>query len=179
MIGQHKRDLTIHPYQPGWVGLYEKEAALVINALGERALQIEHCGSTSIPGMEAKLIIDFMVAVESLTEAKELIPALEVLGYDYKPRDTVPGRMFFAKESAPEIRTYHLNLAEPDSRFWKNQLALRDTLRAHDDLAVEYIELKKRLAEEYTRTKEINLEWKTPFVNKVLALAKKEGREVG
>ena len=159
------------------MALYEQEAALVKNALGKKALRIEHCGSTSIPGMEAKPIIDMMVAVESLPEAKELVPTIEALGYEYKPRDTVPERIFFAKESAPEIRTHHLNLAEPDSRFWTNQLAFRDYLRAHDELAAEYVELKKRLAEEYARTNQIDLEGKTAFVRRVLALAKKEKGE--
>jgi GrpB-like predicted nucleotidyltransferase (UPF0157 family) len=174
MIGQHKRDMTIVPYRSGWVDLYEKEAALLRSALGEKALHIEHTGSTSIPGMAAKPIIDITVAVESLPKAVELIPMLEGLGYEHRAHDTIPDRMFFAKESAPEIRTHHLNLTQPDSGFWKNQIAFRDYLRTHTQMATEYVSLKKRLAEDYARTKQLDPEGKTKFVTRVLELAEKD-----
>ena len=176
MIGQHKRDLTIVPYQSGWVELFEQEADRLRNALGENALRIEHIGSTSIPGMMAKPIIDMMAAVESLNEAAKFIPVVEALGYEYKPHDTVPERKFFAKEPNPEIRSHHLNLAELDSGFWKDQIAFRDYLRKHKQMAVGYVELKKRLAEEYGQTGQLNLEGKTPFVTKVLELVEQEER---
>ena len=174
MIGQQKRDFTVIPYQNDWKEHFEREADLLRRALGEKALRIEHVGSTSIPGMHAKAIIDIMVAVVSLTQAKELIPVLESLGYVYRPVDTVPERMFFRKERIPEVRTHHLNLATQESKFWKNELAFRDYLRAHDQMAAEYVELKKHLAEEYARVHEIDLDGKTEFITRVLALAEKE-----
>jgi GrpB-like predicted nucleotidyltransferase (UPF0157 family) len=176
MIGQHKRDFTVVPYRKGWVELFEQEAGLLRRALGEKALSIEHIGSTSIPGIEAKPIIDIMVAVDSLTGAKEHIPALEALGYVYKPYDTIPERLYFSKENAPEYRTHHLNLATQESSFWKNQLAFRDYLRAHDRVAGEYVDLKKNIARLYAQTNEIDPEAKSQFVARVLALAAKEER---
>ena len=143
MLGQHKRDINVVPYRKGWKELFEREAGLLRNALREEALRIEHIGRTSIPGMDAKPIIDIMVAVESLTKAMKLIPVVEALGYEYKPHDTVPGRMFFAKESTSEYRTHHLNLSELGSGFWKDTLAFRDYLRTHDEIAKEYVDLKK------------------------------------
>ena len=89
MLGQHKRDITVVPYQEGWRQLFEQEADLLRNALGEKALRIEHIGSTSIPGMDSKPIIDIMVAVESIAEAIGLIPVVEAVGYEYKPHDTI------------------------------------------------------------------------------------------
>jgi GrpB-like predicted nucleotidyltransferase (UPF0157 family) len=68
MIGQHKRNLTVAPYQSGWKDLFEREADLLYRALGEKALRIEHIGSTSIPGMAAKPIIGIVVVVDSLTK---------------------------------------------------------------------------------------------------------------
>jgi GrpB-like predicted nucleotidyltransferase (UPF0157 family) len=179
MIGQHKRDLSIVPYRRGWVGLFEQEAGRLRRALGERALRLEQMGSTSIPGMEAKPIIDIMVAVDSLAGARELIPALEALGYEYKPHDIIPERLFFAKENAPEHRTHHLNLAQQDSGFWKNQLAFRDYLRGHDRVAGEYVDLKKNIARLYAQTNEIDPEAKSEFVARVLALAAKEEKGSG
>ena len=135
MLGQYKRNIAVVPYQSGWKELFEREADLLRSALGKKALCIEHIGSTSIPGMEAKPIIDIMVAVVSLAEAAELIPMVEALGYEYKTRDTVPERMFFAKERTPEYRTHHLNITQQESEFWVNQIAFRDYLRVHEQVA--------------------------------------------
>jgi len=177
IIGQHKRDINVVPYRSGWKELYEQEANLLRSTLGEKALLIEHIGSTSIPGMTAKPIIDIIVAVVSLIEATELIPMLEALGYEYKTRDTVPERMFFVKERTPEYRTHHLNITQQDSGFWVNQIAFRDYLRVHEQVAAEYGDLKVHLAKVYTHTREIDRDGKTEFVDRVLELAMAEERE--
>lgn len=177
MLGQHKRDITVVPYQEGWRQLFEQEADLLRNALGEKALRIEHIGSTSIPGMDSKPIIDIMVAVESLTEAIRLIPVVEALGYEYKPHDTISERVYFVKEHIPEYSTHHLNLTEHGSGFWKNTLAFRDYLRRHDQVAAEYADLKKHLADVYAQTHQLDRDGKTEFVHRVLELSEKEERE--
>ena len=177
MLGQHKRNIAVVPYQSGWKDLFEREADLLRSALGEKALRIEHTGSTSIPGMAAKSIIDIMVAVVSLPEATDLIPALDALGYEYRPHDTIPERMFFRKEPSPQIRTHNLSLTPLESGVWKNALAFRDYLRAHGQIAAEYADLKKRLAEVYAQTHELDRDGKTEFVSRVLELAEKEERE--
>jgi GrpB-like predicted nucleotidyltransferase (UPF0157 family) len=177
MIGQYKSNLSVVPNQSGWKESFEQEADLLRSVLGEKALVIEHIGSTSIPGMPSKPIIDIMVAVESLTQAAELIPVVESLGYEHKPHDTIPERLFFAKESSPEFRTHHLNLAALESGFWNDQIAFRDYLRTHDQIAAEYVDLKKRLAEIVARAGQIDRDFKTEFVSRVLELAEKEERE--
>ncbi len=105
MIGQNKRDFKLVPYQNEWVDLFNQEAELLKSVLGENALLIEHVGSTSIPGMPAKAIIDIMVAVPTLIRSSALILGLDSIGFTYKPFDTIPERMFFGKEIQPEIRT--------------------------------------------------------------------------
>lgn len=177
MLGQHKGNIAVVPYQSGWKELFKREADLLRSALGEKALRIEHIGSTAIPGMVSKPILDIMVAVVSLKEATKLIPVVEALGYEYKPHDTIPERVYFAKEHPPENRTHHLNLTQQESRFWKNQIAFRDYLRGHDQIAAEYGDLKKRLAELYAHTHQLDPDGKTEFVARVLELAKKEERE--
>jgi len=174
LIGQHKRDFTVVPYQYGWKDLFKQESDLLHSTLGEKVLRIEHIGSTAIPGMLAKPIIDIMAAVVSLAAAAELIPVVESLGYEHKPLDTIPDRVFFAKERSPEFRTHHLNLAAPESGFWINQLVFRDYLRAHDDIAAEYVDLKKQIAKRYAQTHQLDREAKSEFVARVLELAEKE-----
>jgi GrpB-like predicted nucleotidyltransferase (UPF0157 family) len=177
MLGQHKTNIAVVPYQSGWRELFEREADLLHCALGEKALRIDHIGSTAIPGMVAKPIIDIMVAVVSLTQATELIPVVEALGYEYRAHDIIPERMFFVKEHSPKYRTHHLNLTPQQSGFWKDQLAFRDYLRAHDQIAAEYGDLKKRLAELYAHTHQLDPDGKSEFVARVLELAEKEERE--
>ena len=115
-----------------------------------------------------------MVAIESLPHAVKHIPELEACGYLYRPHDTIPERMFFAKEPIPEFRTHHLNLTELGSGFWVNQIAFRDYLRVHEDIAEAYVNLKLYLAEKYARTQVLDIDGKTAFVSQVLKLAKKE-----
>ncbi len=171
MIGQHKRNFELVPYRSGWRDLFAQEAQLLQSVLGETALQIEHIGSTSIPGMAAKAIIDIVVAVPALTRSSELITSLDSFGYTYKPFDKIRERLFFAKEIQPEIRTHHLSLTEQGSSFWENHLLFRDYLRQNDELAAEYIDVKKGFADYYARTNHIDAEWKSDFVARVLELA--------
>ena len=178
MIGQHKRNFELVPYQIDWIDHFNQEADLLRSILGEKVLQIEHIGSTSIPHMAAKAIIDIMVAVPSLIQSSELFLGLESIGYLYSPLDTIPERLFFSKESSPEFRTHHLNLTKPESRFWKNQLLFRDYLRENNQIASEYIQIKKRFAEYFARTNHLDYEWKSDFVAKILDMAKDENEKI-
>ena len=179
MLGQHKRVFELAPYQSEWIDQFDREADLLRSILGDKALQVEHVGSTSIPGMAAKPIIDIMVAVEILTRSSDLILALDGIGYNYRPLDTIADRIFFARESQPEIRTHHLNLTQKGSEFWKNQLLFRDYLRENDPLASEYIQLKNDFAEYYARTNHLDREWKSEFVAKVLEMANSDSQAIG
>ena len=172
MLGQHKRDFQLVPYQNEWEDLFQLEADRIRTALREKALLIEHVGSTSIPGMAAKPILDMMVAVEKLTLSSALILPLELLGYRYFTVDTVPDRMFFAREVRPEIRTHHLHMTQQGSAFWEDHLLFRDFLREHDQLAAEYVQLKKDFAAYYARTHHLDRTWKSAFVARVLEMAK-------
>jgi GrpB-like predicted nucleotidyltransferase (UPF0157 family) len=174
MLGQHKRDFELVPYLSVWIDHFNREADHIRTALGDKALQIEHIGRTSIPGMAAKPIIDSMVALEDLFLSSDLILPLVSIGYEYFPADTVPGPMFFAREVRPEIRTHHLSLTEKGSSFCNNQLLFRDYLRENDQLASEYIQLKRDFADYYARTNHLDREWKSAFVAKVLEMAKSD-----
>jgi GrpB-like predicted nucleotidyltransferase (UPF0157 family) len=178
MIGQYKRDFKLVRYQKDWVDHFNREADLLRSVLGDLVLRIEHIGSTSISGMAAKAIIDIMVAVPQLIRSSDLIKNLDEVGYTYKPFDTVPDRMYFSKESQPEIRTHHLNLAIEGSNQWNNQILFRDQLRKDKLLAVEYIQIKRDFADYYNKTKHVDVEWKSEFVAKVLKIARNELKSI-
>ncbi len=170
--GIPKRSFNLSPYKKEWKDLFEHESFLLKEALGDNVLLIEHHGSTSIPNMYAKPIIDIMLAVISLKAANELIPLIESLGYVHEGHDFIPERVFFVKISSSEYRTHHLSLTTLYSAFWKDQLSFRNYLRKDDQAAHEYMNLKKQIAKDYNKTQKIDLSAKTDFVNNVLDLVK-------
>jgi GrpB-like predicted nucleotidyltransferase (UPF0157 family) len=173
MIGLERGRVHIVPYQPEWKSFFQHEATLLRSIFGSAILCIEHIGSTAIEGMAAKPIIDLMCAVVSLDKAKALRPQLEALGYEYRPDESVPERLFFAK--GPRInRTHHLSLSEPSSTFYKEKLLFRDYLRSRANAAEEYRRLKEELADRYEASRALYTEGKKAFVERILALAEAE-----
>ncbi len=139
-------------------------------ALGDTAFQIEHIGSTAIEGMKAKPLIDLMVAVADLEEAKAYVPQLELLGYEFRPGASGPDRLFLAK-GPHDNRTHHLSLTDLGSKFHRESLFFRDYLRTHPDAAQEYRKLKEVLAQQYSEDRGAYTDGKKGFIEKVLKLA--------
>ena len=177
MIGLTRGTVQIVSYRPAWKRLYEIEAKRLHEVVGCHALKIEHVGSTAIEGMDAKPIIDILIAVEDLDDACEIVPFVETFGYAYKMNDDVPGRVFFVK-GPPRKRTHHLSLTALNSAYWKDNLAFRDYVRAHPDAAQAYVRLKRRLAEQFSNDRGSYTAGKKSFVANVVELAR-EGIEPG
>ncbi len=167
MIGLKRGTVDVVPYALDWFPPFQQEALLLQKALGRVALDIEHIGSTAIPGMPAKPIIDLMVAVADLAKSRQLIPVVQDVGYDHRPHDCVPDRHFFAKGQDGE-RTHHLSLAETNSTFWCRQIAFRDYLRADQQAATQYAEIKIELASKYPNDRNTYIDAKEPFVLRIL-----------
>jgi GrpB-like predicted nucleotidyltransferase (UPF0157 family) len=146
-------DVDIVPYDPKWPELFESERDHLRDCLPPDLVgQIEHFGSTAVPGLAAKPIIDILVEVTDLAEARRRIaPILEAQGYDYFWRpafddDKPPFYAWFIKRDAAGRRTHHIHMVESDSELWK-RLLFRDYLVGHPETARAYGELKARLAE--------------------------------
>src|SRR5713226_5601752 len=110
--------IVVSDYDPNWPILFEEESTRIKKALGSFALAIEHMGSTAVPGLPSKPIIDLLVGVPSLEEARErCIEPIEALGYNYVPEyaSWIPGELFFRK-GPPGPWTHHVHLMEPSSR---------------------------------------------------------------
>jgi len=129
---------------------------------------VEHIGSTAIPGLDAKPIIDIMAGVASLDVSKEFIADLQGVGYQHRNLDAVPGRLFFAKGSESN-RTHNLSVCETGSRFWVGRIAFRDALRSNPEWAREYGTLKRRLAQQYPHNRLAYTQAKEPFIVSVMA----------
>jgi len=159
--------IHIVPYDALWPATFETERALLAGAIGEwLAGPIEHIGSTAVPGLAAKPVIDIMAAVESLDASRPALAALEPHGYCHAPyRADV---MHWLCKPSPAFRTHHLHLVPLHSRLWIERLAFRDHLRAHPDVAREYAALKTRLADAHRFDRERYTDAKAPFVQRVL-----------
>jgi len=168
VLGLDRTRVVVVPYDPAWPRLFEVEAARLRAALGTRILSIEHVGSTSVPGLDAKPILDLMAGVESLDDAERLLPELREMGYEHKPDPEIPERSYLVRGPA-EHRTHHLSFAVPTSAFWRRQLRFRDLLRADAAPADEYARLKHALAERHRGDRLAYSAAKQPFIDGVLA----------
>jgi GrpB-like predicted nucleotidyltransferase (UPF0157 family) len=139
--------ITVVAYDPEWPLRFERERTLLASVFAGTGALIEHVGSTAVPGLGAKPIIDIMVGVSRLSDAERRIPALEAQDYEYVPayEAQLPERRYFRKPSVGP-RGYHLHCVVTDSEFWVHHLAFRDYLRAHPESAAAYFEPKRRLA---------------------------------
>lgn len=159
-------------YDDAWPSLFLEERERIERALGSLAEGIEHVGSTAVPGLAAKPILDIMVSVPGLREADRCIRPLEGLGYEYRGEAGIPGRLFFRKGAAR--RTHHLHLTEFESEFWERHLLFRDYLRVHPETAAEYARLKYRLAERFREDRAAYTEAKTEFISEVVRRARQD-----
>ena len=159
--------VIVVPYDSSWPDKFESERQVLFRALKRwLAGPIEHVGSTAVPGLAAKPVIDIMVAVESLDASRSAIPAAEAVGYIYWPYKANVMHWFCKPSDAH--RTHHLHLVPYGSRLWHARLGFRDALRADAPLAEEYAQLKLSLAGKYRDDREAYTQSKTKFVQQVL-----------
>lgn len=155
---------------PKWIdkGIQEKqELYKILSPFGVN--QVEHIGSTSIPNLPAKPIIDLMASIHSFEQIINISTFLAEYDWHYVPPelDNRPWRRFFVKVKNDK-RIAHLHLMLKEEARWEKQLSFRNLLRTNPQLVVEYANLKKKLAQEFIHDREAYTEAKTEFVNRVL-----------
>ena len=157
--------IVVAPYSPDWTEQFKTEAALLKTALGDLVLKIHHVGSTSVPGLPAKPIIDIMLLVSQVGDYVACIEPLQALGYSYVYHPRNQDRRFF-KKGVP--RSHHLHIVAQDSpELWRH-LAFRDALRADADLRRQYAALKQASAARYGDRRTAYTAGKTDFIEAVL-----------
>jgi GrpB-like predicted nucleotidyltransferase (UPF0157 family) len=171
MLGVEPGTVAIAGYADEWAVLFEQEKQRLQKAIGAHALAIEHVGSTSVPGLAAKPIIDIAVAVASLDKVNDCVAPLAELGYNYKGEYGLAGRHYFNKGNP---RTHHLHMVLPTSSHWRNHLLFRNYLRRHPETVAEYAQLKRRLAAQFQFDTERYTDSKAPFISGVLEAARQE-----
>jgi GrpB-like predicted nucleotidyltransferase (UPF0157 family) len=165
--------VSIVPYDPDWPRRFDEERRVLAAVFGGSDAVIEHVGSTAVPGLGGKPVIDVLIGVPTLVEVEDRIPALEAAGYEYvqEYEKQLPDRRYFRKPRFGP-RAFHVHCVVRGSDFWTAHLVFREYLRAHPESAAAYYNLKRELAmrvskEEYT-------EAKSPFIDGVLASAERD-----
>jgi GrpB-like predicted nucleotidyltransferase (UPF0157 family) len=155
--------IQLEPPDPGWPARFEQERVALEGAIGEWILGgIHHVGSTAVPGLEAKPIIDILAGVPDLGTAHACFGPLADLGYLYAPY--LPEEMHWFCKPHPARRTHHLHLVPTSSKRYRDELAFRDRLRADPQIASRYVALKRELAERHLDDREAYTEGKSAFV---------------
>ena len=170
ILGLEKGVVRLAPYYSEWADIFEEEKRLLMSAVGDYIIDIQHIGSTAIPDMIAKPIIDIGIAIADFDEGKICIEPIERLGYIYKGENGIPRRHYFVKG---DPTTHHLHIVEHKSEEWRKNIIFRDALRADKNLAKEYAKLKMELADKFRNDRVSYTGGKTAFVEYVLNLASK------
>lgn len=163
--------IVVVAYNPVWPVRFRIEAQLLQVALASLKPAIEHIGSTSVPGLAAKPVIDMLVGVPSLDAFEAYVERLSNFGYEYMPEyeRALPERRFF-KRMVRGVRTHHVHVVQWNGVYWKRYLKFRNHLRADGWLAARYAEVKRRLAGRFASDRDAYTNGKTGFVEAVLAM---------
>ena len=166
--------VRVVPCDPRWPAHFEIERARVEAVVDGFVEVIEHIGSTAVPGLNAKPVLDLLAGVRSLRDAERCVGSLEGIGYEHRGDAGVSGRLFF-RTSSP--RACHLNLVVAGGEFWERHLLFRDYLRAHPDTVREYARIKHELAVRFRHDHEAYTGAKTDFVEGTVERAMAELRD--
>jgi GrpB-like predicted nucleotidyltransferase (UPF0157 family) len=164
-LGLARGVVALLPYHEEWPTLFRAEADRIAQVQPLGQLRLEHMGSTAVPGLCAKPIIDILAGYPAGAQPQAYIDGLVSAGYSHRGEQGIPGRHFFRRG---ELRTHHVHLAEVNGVFWREHLAFRDALRAEPRLRDAYAALKQELAARHPTDREAYIDGKGPFVREVL-----------
>lgn len=172
MIGLKRGTVKLLPHNPIWLQLFEEEKARLLQALGDKIIDIQHIGSTSIPGIVAKPIIDISVGIKSMKNSHQFIPLLEALGYEYRPNFGGPNIQLMFVKGEEKSRTHYLHLMKYNGQIWQDDILFREFLRRNPKRAKEYANLKQELAKQFADDRTRYTASKADFIKETLKIAK-------
>ena len=159
--------VEVVPHDPHWRDAFEAEAKQVAAALGENVVAVQHIGSTAIPNIHAKPVVDLLIEVREIAEVDGRSLLMESLGYEVMGEYGIHGRRYFRKDNREGIRTHQVHAFEAGSAEVVRHLAFRDYMIAHPLEAQRYSELKRRLAEEHPQSMDEYMDGKDGFIKEI------------
>ena len=166
VLGLENNAVRLSDYTPLWADLYREEEERILATVGHLIINLQHIGSTAIPGIKAKPILDMMAGVAQLEKALLCKAPLEALGYDYIAQAGIANDYVFGKGGA---RTHYLHVVEYASANWTNHLCFRDRLRNDPELAQAYGNLKEELSRKFSDSRAKYHDAKSKFISEVVA----------
>ena len=173
MLGLAAGAVVLVEHDSGWAAAYGEEERRIMSALGGLALDVQHCGSTAVPGLRAKPILDILVGVGQWASGHECIQQLRGMGYDYLGMEVVPDEHFFSKGNPC---THHLHLVEWLGLRWREMTFFRDCLLADQETAMRYEALKEALASRFPNDRASYTREKAAFIVDVVVAGSMPGR---
>jgi putative glutamine amidotransferase len=160
------RSYAISPYDPTWPDRYDAESARIRPALGDQVVRLDHVGSTSVPGLAAKPVVDIQVSVRSMVPRSAYVDPLVRLGYRWAIDPWTDEHEFFSRVEDGE-RAFHVHVCGTESEWERRHLGFRDWLRSHPEDAAAYERLKRELAEQHPRDTYTYTDAKTSFIREI------------
>lgn len=163
--------VIVVPHDPRWAEMFACESRRVADALGANVVVVHHIGSTAVPTIYAKPIIDLLVEVVDVHAIDVRNPAMEALGYEACGEFGIPGRRYFRKDDDDAVRTHHVHAFTAGCEEVTRHLAFRDFLLAHPDWARRYSDLKRNLVAAHPDDIEKYMDGKDPFIKEADRMA--------
>ena len=165
--------IVIADYSPAWPAMFEEERARILDVAGDHIDDIQHVGSTSVPGLGAKPTIDILIGLSDLALVEKCVPPLQGLGYEYLGENGLPERHFFRRPPGASWigRTHNVHMVVKGNREWRRMVTFRDYLRTHPEAVQQYYVLKQDLATQHSSHQDaykIYPEAKTEFIESIL-----------
>ena len=168
-IGLRQGTVLVIEHQRGWAELYESQRRLLHERIGHLVLDIQHVGSTAIPGLSAKPIIDIAAALPPAADVAAIRASLCELGYIDRGDAGGDGGHLFVRDRTPGVRTHHLHLVGADDPQWRNYVRFRDRLRSDPRACAEYGSLKASLSRQFANDRRAYTAAKVEFIRSILA----------
>lgn len=166
-----REEIVLVPHDPRWLSAAAAECERIARACGPAVKGVEHIGSTSVPGLIAKPVLDLMPLIDNFEDGYSCVTPMRALGYWYAGDFGIPGRHLFVKGSP---RTHHAHMLLRTSKEARRHLAVRDTLRARPEMAARYAALKEQLAARFGDDRESYANAKAAFMREIFDLANVE-----
>ena len=165
-----KRRVGVVSYNPNWKDMYKEESEKIKNILSDIIINIHHIGSTAIPGIKAKPVIDILVEVKDIEGVDQYNHKMKELGYEAMGEYGIPKRRFFRKGRIK--RTHHVHMFQVGNEEIEKHINFKEYLIAHPDKAREYLKLKEKLVDKYTYNVENYTNSKSDFIKEIDKKAK-------
>ena len=166
-LGLKHGENSLSVYSDDWPDHYKCESERIQDVCGDLLIAIEHVGSTSVPGLTAKPIVDILVGVDSLNIAEKMKTGMHSIGYDYPGDIGIPDDRIFGRD--PGFRLFLVHVVEYENQRWNNYLIFRNALRNSKELSAEYAQIKTDIVQKHPVGRGIYTELKYKFIHKVLA----------